>query len=265
MEKARYELAKKTILQAGKLLEKADVEMLSILQKTDQQDIVTQFDKMTESFISSVLLSEFPNDTVIGEEFPAVEGTEYVWYIDPIDGTTNFVSQRHDYCISIACYKGKEPCFGFVLDVRRNHLYEANIGRGAYRNNLPIQCAELKPVQDLVLTTPMITALFLKTHKNQRTFIDLANKVRGVRSKGSVALEMCLVAAGEADVFATVHSGPWDYAAAKIILQEAGGACGTFEKTVLPFQGDSTIFAASSEELLQQLYQYFNCKTEKNR
>ena len=262
MDTSRFELAKDLILQVGIILHNADFHALSVETKTGLQDIVTKYDKGVEAFLQQKILSDFPSDAIIGEEFPPHRGSSYTWYIDPIDGTSNFVSQRHDYCVSIACYCGEKPVFGLVLDVERGALYSAISGQGAWRGTEPIRCAQYAPVQNLLLTTPVVPALFLHGHPMRESFCRLANEVRAVRSKGCVSLEICLVAAGEADVFAARYAGPWDHAAAQIILREAGGACCTFCGHPLPLEGNTTILAASSEQVLAEMRHYLNSDTE---
>ncbi len=253
MDTSRLKLAEALILQSGMILRNADFQALSIEMKTGWQDIVTRYDKEVETFLRQKLLSAFPSDEIVGEEFPLHKGSSYTWYIDPIDGTSNFVSQRHDYCVSIACYQDERPVFGLVLDVERGDLYKAISGQGAWRGTEPIRCARYAPIRDLLLTTSIIPALLLQEHPLRESFCRLANEVRAMRSKGCVSLEMCLVAAGEADVFATRFAGPWDHAAARVILREAGGACCTFCGCPLPLEGNTTILAASSEQVLAEI------------
>ncbi len=261
MDISRLELAEGLIRQAGMILRNADFHLLAVETKTGWRDLVTRYDKEVETFLRQKIFSVFPSDEIVGEEFPLHKGSSYTWYIDPIDGTSNFVSQRHDYCVSIACYHDKQPVFGLVLDVERGHLYKAVSGQGAWRGAEPIRCARYVPIRELLLTTSIVPALFLQEHPARGAFCRLAGEVRAVRSKGCVSLEMCLVAAGEADVFATRFAGPWDHAAAQVILREAGGVCRTFCGGPLPLEGNTTILAASGEQVFAEMMQYLSSDT----
>ena len=92
-----------------------------IQHKSGYQDLVTRWDKETEQFLRRGISEAFPQDIIVGEEYPAAnEGAEgCTWYLDPIDGTTNFVSQHRNYAVSVGCWRGEEPLFGLVLDVER--------------------------------------------------------------------------------------------------------------------------------------------------
>ena len=195
----------------------------------------------------------------MGEEYPPEEtGTGKVtWYLDPIDGTTNFINQRRNYAVSVGCWEGCVPLFGLVLDVERRELYWAKAGGGAWREQVPIHVSGRSQISDLLLVTPGILHTFLKPHPQQDGLIRLANEVRGVRSLGSVALELCQVAAGEADLFVALRSSPWDHNAARIILSEAGGDSSALSGAVLPVTRKSPVLAANSNALLHKVLQTY--------
>ncbi len=256
MKFTRFGLAEKVVKDAGEVLRCAKTNILKFVEKTGWQDIVTKYDKQVEQMIRSAIRENFPNDTIVGEEYPSADGTEYTWYIDPIDGTTNFVNQHHDYCISVACYAEEQADFGIVLDVERDHFYTARAGKGAFRNGNRLSCVHRKSVHEMLLTTPIVQQLLLDDGPYTNGFRHLSQSVRGVRSKGSAALELCLLAAGEADLFATPIAGPWDHAAAALILKEAGGASCDYEGGPLPLQGKTTILGASGTDELERFRKY---------
>lgn len=130
------------------------------------------------------------------------------WYIDPIDGTTNFINQHQNYAISVGCWDGSVPLFGLVLDVERKTLYWGKHGGGAWQDQTPIHTSVRRELSELLLTTPGLQYTFLEPHPYQERMIRLSRKVRGVRCLGSVALELCEVAAGRADLFVTMRSSP---------------------------------------------------------
>ena len=217
------------------------------------QDLVTRWDKETEQFLRRGISEAFPQDIIVGEEYPAAnEGAEgCTWYLDPIDGTTNFVSQHRNYAVSVGCWRGEEPLFGLVLDVERPALYWAQAGSGAFRDGTPLHTSRRREVQELLLTVPGVPRTLLNPHPRQEGLLRLAREVRGVRSLGSVALELCALAAGEADLFVTLRSCPWDHNAGRIILAEAGGSLCDLEGEFLPLDRRTPVLAANAPETLR--------------
>lgn len=251
----RFDLAQKLVLEAGERLQREYLEEDAAQWKTGHQDLVTRCDRETEQFLRSRFLEAFPEDTVIGEEF-GQEGDgagTATWYIDPIDGTTNFVNERRDYAVCVGCYVKGEPSFGLVLDVYPGKLYSGRAGMGAFCNGKTIHTASRQEVEEMLLLTPDILHTFLRPHPIQAGLVNLSDELRGVRSKGSVALELCAVAAGEADLFVTTRSSPWDHNGARIILTEAGGAICTLEGKELPVDAGSTVLAGSSERAVDMV------------
>lgn len=251
----RFELARELVLEAGETLRRSRLEETSVAIKTDHRDLVTRWDKETEQFLRGNLMAAFPEDRIMGEEFPGTGGCgEFVWYLDPIDGTTNFVSQRRNYAISIGCYAGGAPLLSLVLDVERQALYTARAGQGAYCNGVRLHTAGRTRVEEMLLTTSGVLRTFLRDHPWREGLLRLAEDARGVRSLGSVALELCQVAAGEADIFVGMRSCPWDHNGARLILTEAGGAACTLEGAPLPVDCDSTtVLACGCREALAMI------------
>ena len=251
----RFELARDAVIKAGEVLRQCHLDKSEVERKSGHQDLVTYWDRETEKFLRRRILSAFPQDSVVGEEYPPEEHSPsgMTWYLDPIDGTTNFINQHRNYAISVGCWKGGEPLFGMVLDVERRCLYWGKHGGGAWRNQTPIHVSDRNRIPELLVTTPGIQKTFLEDHPYRDWLIRLARDVRGVRSLGSVALELCEVAAGEADLFAALRSSPWDHNGARIILEEAGGAAYSLDGGPLPLQTKSTVLAVNDEKLMEEL------------
>ena len=251
----RFDVAAEMIQAAGEVLRQCHPEQTEICQKTGHQDLVTFWDRKIEQQLRSVILTNFPQDSIVGEEYPPEESRSgtITWYLDPIDGTTNFINQHRNYAISVGCWKGAAPLFGMVLDVERRELYWARHGGGAWLNRTPIHVSRCREVAELLLTTPGVPYTFLEGHAHQSRMVELAQRVRAVRCLGSVALELCEVAAGRADVFVTMRSSPWDHNAARIILEEAGGAIFTMEGASLPLNQKSTVLGLNSAALKEQI------------
>ena len=247
----RFDVAAEIIQEAGKILRRCHLEQREIIQKTDHQDLVTFWDRKIEQQLRHSILTAFPQDSIVGEEYPPQGNCDrkVTWYLDPIDGTTNFINQRQNYAISMGCWEGTNPLFGLVLDVERETLYWAKHGDGAWQNQTQIHTSGRRELSELLLTTPGLQYTFLEPHPYQERMIRLSRKVRGVRCLGSVALELCEVAAGRADLFVTMRSSPWDHNAARIILEEAGGAIFTVDGDELPLDQKSTVLAFNAMEL----------------
>lgn len=251
----RFELATAAIREAGAVLRQSRLKSSDIAIKTGYQDLVTYWDRKTEQLLRSRILSAFPDDAIVGEEYPPsnVGKRGVVWYIDPIDGTTNFINQNSNYAVSVGCWAGEEPLFGLVLDVERDGLYRASPGEGAWLDDKPLHVTSRRSLREMLLTTPGVQYSFLEPHPWQERLVKLAKAVRGVRCLGSVALELCELAAGKADLFVTMRSSPWDHNAARIIVSEAGGLVSDITGAELPLGEKSTVLAVNSPEALEEI------------
>lgn len=248
----RFELAEALVRQAGAALRQARLEADSVRCKSGHQDLVTVWDRKTEQFLRKGILEHFPADAIVGEEYP-MEGTasqEAVWYIDPIDGTTNFINQHRNYAVSVGCWRQGKPLFGLVLDVEEDRLYHARAEQGAWCNERRLAASRRRNIEELLLFTPDVLRTFLQPAPGGEDLLRLARDVRAVRSIGSVALELCAVAGGEADLCVATRSCPWDHNAARIILQEAGGVIAALDGGPLPLNEPGTVLAAGSPEAL---------------
>lgn len=250
----RFELAERCVREAGLTLRQSRLAEGDIAFKSGHQDLVTYWDKHTEQYLRKAILDAFPDDSIVGEEYPESDGSAGVtWYIDPIDGTTNFVNQHRNYAISIGCWAQDGPLFGLVLDVERDALYWAKKSEGAWRDRTRLHVSSRNNLRDMLLTTAGVQHAFMEDNPWRERLVRAARSVRAVRCLGSVALELCELAAGEADIFATVRAEPWDYNAARIILEEAGGAIYNLNAETLPRDGRSTVLAVNSPETLKLL------------
>ena len=251
----RFNVAVEVVQNAGNILRQCSLENAEICQKTGHQDLVTRWDRRIEQLLRNEILTAFSQDSIVGEEYPpeAHRTGAVTWYIDPIDGTTNFINQHQNYAISVGCWEGSTPLFGLVLDVERETLYWAKRGGGAWQDQTQIHTSGRRELSELLLTTPGLQYTFLEPHSYQERMIRLSRKVRGVRCLGSVALELCEVATGRADLFVTMRSSPWDHNAARIILEEAGGAIFTVDGDELPLEQKSTVLGLNSASLKEDI------------
>lgn len=254
--KHRYLLARQWVNQMGDYLREATRKPFDFSTKTGHQDIVTVHDKEVERFFRANIRQNFPEDYIVGEELSGEikSGNGIRWYIDPIDGTTNFVNLRKNFAISLGCYCDNRPRFAFVLDVINKDLFSAYAGEGAYKNDVRLENSKAPTQLDkLILSTPNVQDTFWRNYPSQEAMLKLADEVRAVRSTGSVALELCSVAEGCVDIFVAMRSAPWDHNAARLILQEAGCQITELGKEILCLDREVSVLSCRSGEVMQLL------------
>lgn len=258
----RYEMAVEWVCEAGEMLRRMCRDSLETVEKSGHQDIVTECDREIEQFLRQKIWERFPDDQIVGEEYTqrarctskSDQDTKgAVWFLDPIDGTTNFVNQRCGYAVSVGCIWDETPQFGIVLDVEGRKLYSAKAGCGAWLDGHRLHTAENVQVKDMLFMTPCVTDVFLGSYREKEKLARLALDVRAVRSIGSVALELCQVASGRVDLCIAMKSSPWDHNAARLILTEAGGEIRRLDGAPLPYYEDSTFLAGSSVHVVEQI------------
>jgi myo-inositol-1(or 4)-monophosphatase len=207
-------------------------------------DLVTEADRQSEALILSRIREQWPSHDVMGEEGSRIQtGSDYLWYIDPLDGTTNFAHGFPVFCISLALeHKGKRVA-GVVFDPTRDELFAAELGRGAYLNYNRIAVSKIDNLAECLVATGFPSH---KRHKNPNIFFyhQITLRTHGVRRAGSAALDLCSVAAGRVDGFWEFNLNPWDTAAGVLIAEEAGGRVSRFDGT--SFQIDSRETLASN-------------------
>ena len=249
-------LAVKAALTAGKISRKLFLKEIAVRSK-GPKDVVTEADFACEKKIREIVSKKFPSDGFLGEEFGrSGKGTDREWIIDPIDGTTNFVFGFPFFCTSIAFVEKGEVRAGVVFNPFYNEMFSAEKGKGSFLNGKMISVTRRKRLIDsmIIVGYPQQEPEFME--KSYEINKDLAKNTERVRMTGSAALEICFVAAGRADGFAEIRLHPWDFAAGKLIVEEAGGKTSTFAGKKLNFT-ESQSFAASNSfihgELLSHL------------
>ena len=254
--KQRFLLAREWVERMGEYLREVTSQPFDFSPKTGHQDIVTVHDKKVEQFFRQNIHRYFPQDDIVGEEFSGKIGTGsgIRWYIDPIDGTTNFVNLRKNFAVSVGCYRDNQPVFGLVLDVIRNDLYSAFAGEGAYKNAQKLGEGQVpENLGEMILSTPNVQDAFWRGYPQQNAMLRLADEVRAVRCMGSVALELCQVAEGTVDIFVAMRSAPWDHNAARLILQEADCYISQLGEDTLCLDRETSVYACKSRALAEKL------------
>lgn len=187
-------------------------------------DYVSYVDKESEVRLVKALSDLLPEAGFITEEGSATYQNEpYCWVIDPLDGTTNYIHDEAPYCVSIGLRSRTELLLGVVYEVCRNECFSAWKGGKAYLNGEEIHVSNITEVKDAFL----ITELPYNHIQYKQTALHLINelygKVGAIRMNGSAAAAICYVAIGRFDGWAEAFIGRWDYSAAALIVQEAGG------------------------------------------
>ncbi|CAG9841191.1 unnamed protein product [Diabrotica balteata] len=254
-----YETAVALGMQLGTIIKKtALLRNKSTSTKLNRTDLVTDTDKQIEQLLISTISQEYPNHKVIGEE-STFEGAECTltdaptWIVDPIDGTMNFVHSFPHSCISIAVFVNKEPEIGIIYNPHLDQFFSARRGKGAFLNGKSISVSDTKTMADaLVLTESFARKDSIKEKVILENYKMLMRETHGVRSLGSAAIDMCMVACGAADAYYQYKLNIWDIAAGELIVKEAGGV-------VLDTDGSPLnrfamrVLTANSEEVAQAI------------
>ena len=210
--------------EAGQIVREGFGKTLDIEFKTNESNLVTQIDKASEKRIIEYVKKEFPTHGILAEESGASKNTsEYLWVIDPLDGTTNFAHGFPIFSVSIGVQKNGLTLAGVVYDVMQNIVYSAESGNGAYANNKRINVSPNDKLQRALLVTGFPYNIAENPENAFERFIALTKASRGMRRLGSAAIDFCYVATGVFDGFWEVYLHPWDICAGKLILEEAGG------------------------------------------
>lgn len=193
-------------------------------------DTVTAADRASERMVVERIRSRFPTHSIVAEEGGNFEGaSEFVWYVDPLDGTTNFAHGLPRFCVSIGLWSRREGLAGVIFDPVRGDMYSAERGSGAYLNSRRIQVSAVSDLKQGLFATGFPSAI-RTTNPNMHYFHQLAMGTHGVRRTGSAALDLCSVAEGHFEGFWEIGLKPWDVAAGLVVLSEAGGEYCDFER-----------------------------------
>ncbi|HNY65883.1 MAG TPA: inositol monophosphatase family protein [Deltaproteobacteria bacterium] len=184
---------------------------------------VTRVDKASQDIIFETISREFPDHAVIAEEGLQKEtGSEYTWYVDPLDGTVNYMHQIPIFCVSIGVFKEGEPYIGVCFNPVSGELFYSQRGSGAFQNGERIRVSSTSRLIDALVVTGFPYNKDMHDGSIVR-FTRILSEVQGIRRLGSAALDLCYVARGSFDGFWEVGLSSWDIAAGVAIVLEAGG------------------------------------------
>ena len=213
--------------EAGALLMEYFRRRVKIEYKGDA-DLVTEADRASEKLILERIRAHWPSHEVIGEEGARVEtGGDYRWYVDPLDGTTNFAHGYPVFCVSLGLAFQEKRKAAVLYDPTRDELFAAERGKGARLNGQPIAVSNTSQLVQSLVATGFPSH---KRHKNPNIhfYHQLTLRTHGVRRAGSAALDLASVACGRFDGFWEFNLNAWDTAAGILIVEEAGGKASGF-------------------------------------
>lgn len=238
------------IKQAGLAIKQAKSAQVNL--KSANQ-LVTEFDIQTERFLIQALSQLFPEAGFLTEEQQIEQNSdkEFVWVIDPIDGTTNFVHQIPVFCISVALLQNNKPVLGVVYEINQDELFSAEKGKGAFLNGYFIKVTATADLKDTLIATGFPYYDYERIDPYLATLKVLMKETRGVRRLGSAAADLAYVACGRFDAFYEYSLSPWDVAAGILLVEEAGGTITGFHENTDPLFGKEII--AANPNIINQI------------
>ncbi len=210
--------------RAGDLLKAGFYSDLDVKIKSHKHDLVTQYDQKSEELIVSVIKDFFPHHAFVGEEL-GINGSikqNIYWVIDPIDGTWNFARQIPSFAVSIAACYEDQTLLGICLDPISGELFIGRRGKGATMNGKSLKVSTASQLEDCGISFGMSVG------------VNAIHEIALIRRSGSSVLDLCYVAKGALEGFINHNQSVWDFAAAKLIVEEAGGVVTTFEGNPVP-------------------------------
>ena len=230
-----------------------------IHDKGARENLVTSSDLAVQHFLTGKLAALLPGCGFICEEedFRVLE-SEDVWIIDPIDGTANYSRGIADCCISVALAHQGALQLGVVYSPRRGELYTAERGKGAWCNGHSIHVSD-RPLSDGLFCTAMSTYRKEYAKACSDIIYDIYMQSNDLRRWGSAAVELCLLASGVIELYFEMCLQPWDYAAAMLILHEAGGRIATWDGGAPSLVRPSLVLAANRPDSLGAMLAVVHC------
>lgn len=216
--------AKSLIKEAAHNIKASLTSELIIESKSEANDLVTNIDKETEQFFIEHIKADFPEHRIFGEEGFGDDIKDlagYVWLLDPIDGTTNFIHQKHNFAISLGIYKDGVGILGYIYNVMEDTLLSGSLNGGAYLNDQRLPMLLPTTVEEAVVG---INARWVvpNRHVHHEGMVNLLKTVRGTRSLGSAAIEISYVVTGRLDAYMSMRLSPWDVAGGMVLAKEVG-------------------------------------------
>lgn len=240
--------------EAGELLAQYLAKKVAVEYK-GSFNVVTAADRDSEKLVVEKIRRHFPSHSIVAEEGSGIDqGSEYVWHVDPLDGTTNFAHAYPWFCCSIGLEKNGEGICGAVYDPNRDEMYTAEKGSGAYLNNRRISVSPIEEMKDGLYATGFPPYNRLE-NPNAWFFHQFSVTTHGCRRAGSAALDLCSVAAGRLEGFWEMGLQSWDVSGGAVIVQEAGGKVSDMEGG--PYASNAKHHLATNSRVHGQMIEFF--------
>jgi len=241
------ETAKTAALESGKiLLDNFGKVSKEEIRKKAATDFISFVDESSEKKIIEIIYSFFPHHTVLAEEGGVVDKkSDYVWIIDPLDGTTNYLHSVPVFAISIALQYKNNTVLGVVYDPVHNDLFYAEKGKGTFLNDKSVRISQTQELKESFIATGFPFKSKHKLRGYLDVFQDIFNSSIGMRRMGAAAIDLAYVACGKFDGFWEIGLAPWDVAAGSILISESGGKVSDFWNNE-NFKDSSYILATNS-------------------
>lgn len=254
-----YCLAAMEIAREAGELQLEELAKTRTIEYKGKFNIVTEVDKACEKLICDFLKERFPSHDILAEEGTGTKNTkknsEWLWIIDPLDGTVNYAHGYPLFAVSIALLHKGHAVVGVVFEPNRGELFAAERGGGAVRNEKPIRVSQVKDVYSSMIATGFAYNVADVERNNLACFEKMIRKCHAIRRDGVASTDMCYAACGRFDGFWELYLKPWDIAAASLIVEEAGGRVSMFDGSPLDIFGDEIVASNGiiHEEMLQIL------------
>ena len=257
-------IAKETALAAGEILIKYWGNLSNIQEKKYSWDLVTEADQESEKLIIENISKHFPAHSILCEEsgLNKEDDSEFLWIVDPVDGTTNYTHQYPMVAVAMALLQKGDPILGIVYNPILKEFFFAEKGKGAFLNDQKIQVSKSEKLNYSLLGTGFAYDRRETKDNNYAEFCHMTNTCQGVRRSGSAALDLAYVANGRLDGFWERGLNPWDIAAGWILITEAGGKVTSYEGDPLILKS-GRILASNSIIHEQMIVELKRVKDEK--
>ena len=229
------DVATESVLAAGAVLKDRWGKFNNVQEKGRQGDLVTEADKLAEAAVLKVLNLHLPNHQILAEESGALGNadSEYLWAIDPLDGTTNYAHGLPLVATSVGLMVNGVPTVGAVYNPFSDELFRAAKGLGATCNRRPIEVSDTEELSKSLLITGFAYDRRETTDNNYAEFCHMTHLTQGVRRLGCASMDLAGVACGRLDGYWERGIQPWDMAAGIVILEEAGGKVTAYDGSPL--------------------------------
>ena len=226
--------------ESGALLAQAFKRPVEIEYKR-RSDIVTETDRRSEALIVERLRTHFPRHAIVAEEGGGQKtDSDYCWYVDPLDGTTNFAHGFPVFCVTLGLTYRDELVAGVVYDPTREELFSTERGAGAYLNHQRIHASKVSTLAESLLATGF-PPFANNNEVNMALYARFTQLTHGIRRAGSAALDLCSVASGRLEGFWELKLNPWDKAAGVLLVTEAGGKVSDLAGGAFKLLGDEIV------------------------